>query len=423
MSLAEKTTFRVCQPLVAVVVLLICVATSTAAAPEEPIDPVRGRSLMQKFQRGEPLTAEESAYLDRVRAEIRRRQADRAARIATNAPTAHAGRSNLVPLTELTNFYKGQDGGLYGAGRNEPPPEHRAAWIKACQQVRPLDQDGHPSAQGKIVLLTLGFSNTSLESEDFVRTGTADPQKSPSVVLVNGAIGGRAAVMWAYDGSDLLPATEQARLDSEMDVLHMPKSHRRARKVPDEKDTWPTVDLRLKDAGVSPAQVQAVWMKHVEAGAAALGEFPAHSKALEEDMVDILIIAKRRFPNLRVAFFSSRTFGGWASPTAGSPEPYAYETAFAVRGVLQRQINGDPLLNWDPPRGEVKAPVAIWGPYLWACGDRPRKMDGLVWSEGDVRANDHMHPSEAGCRKVTDLLLKFLKTDPGTRLWFCKPGA
>jgi hypothetical protein len=34
-----------------------------------------------------------------------------------------------------------------------------------------------------------------------------------------------------------------------------------------------------------------------------------------------------------------------------------------------------------------------------------------------------MHPSEAGCQKVTEQLLKFLKTDPGARLWFLKPGA
>jgi hypothetical protein len=396
------------------------------AADEAPIDPVRGRALMQKYQRGETLTPEESAYLDRVRAEIRRRMAQKHATnpaVATNAPANLADWSSLVPLTDLTNTYKGQDGGLYGAGQNEPPAAHRSAWLKACGRVQPLDAGGHPAKDGKIVLLTVGFSNTHMESEDFVRTGSADPQKAPSVVLVDGAIGGRAAVMWAYDGSDRLPKAEQERLDHEMDVLHMPKAHRGNRQVPEDKDTWPTLELRLKQAGVTPAQVQAVWMKHVEAGAAALGEFPAHAKALEADLADILVIAKQRLPNLRVAFFSSRTYGGWAKPTAGSPEPYAYEGGFAVRWVLQRQIRGDPLLNYDPACGEVKAPVALWGPYLWACGDRPRKTDGLVWTLQDVRSNDHMHPSEAGCQKVTEQLLKFLKTDPGARLWFLKPGA
>ncbi|MGD0258369.1 MAG: hypothetical protein ABSD29_00925 [Verrucomicrobiota bacterium] len=410
----------------AAVMLTMLAGGALLAADDAGIDPVRGRALMEKWQRGEALTPEESAYLDRVRAEIRRRTAQKRAAnqpTGTNAPAVQADWSRLVPLTDLTNTYKGQDGGLYGGGKNEPPAAHRSAWLKACAQVQPLGAGGHPARDGKIVLLTVGFSNTHLESEDFVRTGSAAPQKAPSVVLVDGAIGGRAAVMWAYDGSDRLPQAEQERLDHEMDVVHMAKTHRGGRRVPEEKDTWPTVELRLKEAGVTPAQVQAVWMKHVEAGAAALGEFPAHAKALEADLADILVIAKQRFPNLRVAFFSSRTYGGWARPTAGSPEPYAYETGFAVRWLVQRQINGDPGLNWNPARGEVKAPVAVWGPYLWACGDRPRKTDGLVWTEQDVRSNDHMHPSEAGCRKVTEQLLKFLKTDPGARLWFLKPGA
>ncbi len=348
-----------CWLRIAAVVLIVMAGGTLFGADDAPIDPVRGRALMQKSQRGETLTPEESAYLDRVRAEIHRRIAQKRGTAPPAADTASVARvdwSSLVPLTDLTKTYKGQDGGLYGAGQNEPPLAHRSAWVKACAQVQPLDAAGRPARDGKIVLLTVGFSNTHLESEDFVRTGSADAQKSPSVVLVDGAIGGRAAVMWAYDGSDRLPKAEQERLDHEMDVLHMPKLHRGNRQVPEDRDTWPTLELRLKQAGVTPAQVQAVWMKHVQAGAVALGEFPAHAKALEADLADILVIAKQRLPNLRVAFFSSRTYGGWAKPTAGSPEPCAYESGFAVRALLQRQINGDPLLNYDAARGEVKAP-------------------------------------------------------------------
>ena len=115
-----------------------------------PSTPVRGRALMQKYQRGETLTPEESAYLDRVRAEIRRRTAQKRAAnppAATNAPANLADWSSLVPLTDLTNTYKGQDGGLYGAGQNEPPAAHRSAWLKACAQVQPLDAEGHPAKQ------------------------------------------------------------------------------------------------------------------------------------------------------------------------------------------------------------------------------------------------------------------------------------
>lgn len=410
---------------------LLLAAATLALGPgwadtnEPPIDVARGRALMQKWQRGESLTPVENAYLDRVRREIQRRSVQQpAVRRSGSGGAARvpADWTRLVPIPDLKTNYHGEDGGLYGGGRNDPPEAHRAAYLKASAQVRPLDATGQPARDGRIVLLTLGFSNTSIESEDFVRVGSADAQKSPAVVLVNGAIGGRAAVMWAYDGSDSLPPAEQARLDREMDVLRMPKTGRRTRVVPEDRDTWPTVERRLRQAGVTPAQVQAVWMKHVEAGAAALGEFPTHARALQADLADILIIARKRFPNLRVALLSSRTYGGWAAPNAGSPEPYAYESGFAVRWVLQDQIRGNPRLNYDATRGEVRAPVAIWGPYLWACGDRQSAADGLTWTEQDVRSNDHMHPSDAGSRKVTNLLLQFLKTDTGARRWFSKPA-
>jgi hypothetical protein len=69
----------------------------------------------------------------------------------------------------------------------------------------------------------------------------------------------------------------------------------------------------------------------------------------------------------------------------------------------------------------VNAPLVLWGPYLWACGNAPRRFDGLHWSEHDVRA-DHLHPNEAGSKKTTTLLLNFAKTNEETSRWFLKPG-
>lgn len=63
----------------------------------------------------------------------------------------------------------------------------------------------------------------------------------------------------------------------------------------------------------------------------------------------------------------------------------------------------------------------LWGPYLWAQGDTPRKQDGLTWTQTDVRA-DRLHPNESGSRKTTALLLNFFKTNEGTSRWFLKPA-
>jgi len=407
--------------------LLVCVGAQFALAAEPPIDVEHGKQLMRKFQAGETLTPEEQAYLDRVRQEIRKRAAGKRSGPSSKgaAPRPFVVSTNdwsaLVPITEMTSSYKGEDGGLYGGGKNEPPEAHRVAHLKESDKIRPLDANGQPADDGKIGLITIGFSNPSIESEDFKRVADADPQKSPRVVLVNGCIGGRSAVMWAWDGAAVLPKAEQERLDKEMDVVHMPKGIRKSSPGL-EKDTWPTLAKRIETAGLSPKQVQACWLKHVEANPKPLGEFPAHARALQADITAILQIARHYYPNLRVVYFSSRTFGGWSGRESGSPEPYAYESCFGTRWVVQSQIRGGAQLNYDPARGEVKAPLVLWGPYLWACGNSPRKLDGLTWTESDVRA-DRLHPNDAGCKKTTSLLLNFFKTDVGTSRWFLKPGA
>ncbi|MBX6313478.1 MAG: hypothetical protein IRY99_11265, partial [Isosphaeraceae bacterium] len=129
-------------------------------------------------------------------------------------------------------------------------------------------------------------------------------------------------------------------------------------------------------------------------------------------------IAKERFPNLRIAYLSSRTYGGYAS-TPLNPEPYAYQSGFAVKWLIEKQIEGAPELNYDPERGPVKAPWLSWGPYLWADGVKPR-ADGLSYIRSDF-AGDGTHPAPNGAReKVARLLLDFLKTDPTARPWFLK---
>ena len=409
------------------VLLLASVCVLFAAEDNAPIDVQRGRQLMQKYQRGETLTPEEQRYLDRVKAEIRKRASGKQSGAAPAAGAQRAIAVNpddwkgLVPITDMNAPYKGEDGGLYGEGRNEPPAAHRAAHLRESEQVVPRDANGVPAAEGKIGLITIGFSNSSIESEAFKQVADADPQKSSRVVIVNGCQGSRSAAMWAWDGADVLPKAEQERLDQEMDLLHMPKENRRTRSGV-AKDTWPTLAQRIAAAGLSPRQVQVCWLKHVEANAKPLGEFPAHARALQADITAILRIARHHYPNLRIVYLSSRTFGGWSGRASGSPEPYAYESGFGTRWVVQSQICGDASLNYDPARGVVRAPLVLWGPYLWACGSAPRRLDGLTWTQDDVRA-DQLHPNESGCAKTTMLLLNFFKTNEGTRRWFLQPGA
>ena len=289
----------------------------------------------------------------------------------------------LVPLTDMGDSrYRGFQGGLYGGGKNAPPPAHVALARRQLARIEPLGPDGSPSADGKIVLISIGMSNTTMEFGSFKEIADASPLKSPNVLIVDTAQGGRTAAAWANS----LP--EGARSESGGTV-------------------WDEADRRIKAAGATPAQVQAVWIK--VAGR-------VRSGWLEEyrgDLVKIACLARARYPSLKIAYFSSRIYAGYAT-TRLNPEPWSYEGGFAVQQVIQQQMSGDSRLSVE----DGKAPVLLWGPYLWADGIKPRKLDGLIWNRSDFAA-DGTHPSRAGRGKVARMLLKFFTTDPLARSWFC----
>jgi hypothetical protein len=330
-----------------------------------PADPARARQIEQALR-----TLQQSLI-----------QAGRAPRPA-NVPAPRAS-TGLVPLTDLvTGTYLGKPGGLY-PGSNSRPPAHEEAGLKIAATVRPLDAKGEPADDGKIVLLALGMSNTTQEFSRFKPRADSDPAKNPKLVIVDGAQGGMTA-----------------------DIIARPES-------PRGRQFWQTVEDRLARAGVTPRQVQVVWLK--EAIAVPSGEFPRHPRLLEEELAQDVRVARERFPNLKLAYLSSRIYAGYAV-TPLNPEPFAYESGFAVKWLIERQIEGAPDLNFDPARGPVKAPWLAWGPYLWADGTRPRS-DGLTYDQSDL-ALDGTHPAPSGREKVARLLLDFFKTDATARPWF-----
>ena len=356
--------------------LAVIIAAQFAWAQDKPIDWHRARELFWREQRGEKLNADEQQYLDEAKGQRAHRGTDRSEREPVR-PAEH-----FTPLTELTGEYQGQDGGLYGGGRNEPPPELAAAAAREAAAIKPLDKEGRVADDGRIVLLSIGMSNTTQEFSTFKRLADADPRTSPALVIVDAAQGGRDAPAWS-----------------------------RA-----EAETWRVADQRLASANVTPQQVQVVWVKQAIAGPRA--GFPAGADRLREHLAEIVRLAKARYPNLRLAFLSSRIYAGYARSRL-NPEPYAYESAFAVRELIQKQLGSDPSLNADAARGAVRAPLLLWGPYLWADGATPRKSDGLFYAPEDL-GPDGTHPSPSGREKVARQLLDFFTSNPYARPWFTK---
>ena len=91
-----------------------------------------------------------------------------------------------------------------------------------------------------------------------------------------------------------------------------------------------------------------------------------------------------------------RALSGFPVSAQLNPEPYAYESAFAVRSLILAQIGKkDPALNYDADKGPVKSPILLWGPYLWADGVKGREGDALVYKREDL-GGDGTHPNPFG---------------------------
>lgn len=336
------------------------------------IDWDKAKSLYQRRQRGEQLSPEDQAYLNRALA------ARGASRAGNRPANQRKSPEHMTPLCDMTaaDRYEGEDGGLYGGGHNTPPEAHRKAALAQLARICPLNADGQPDPNGTIALVSISMSNATQEFSRFKQIADESPLKSAKVTIVDCAQGGQAMAQW----------------------------------VPPDGRPWQEAKRRLENAHVSLPQVQVAWVKL--ANVAPTGSLPEHCQKLEKDTLAVLQNARAVFPNLRIAYLGSRIYAGYAV-TGLNPEPYAYEGAFAVRWLIQRQIKGDPEL------AEVKAPLLLWGPYLWADGTQGRKIDKLVYGRSDL-GGDGTHPSDSGRQKVATLLLDFFTKDPLAKPWFAK---
>ncbi len=298
---------------------------------------------------------------------------------------AHPSREStgLIPLPDLgKGTYEGEQGGLYPGGVNSPPPAHLRAGIALAKTIVPLDAEGRPSNDGKIVLISVGMSNTTMKFQAFQRLAAEQHDLNPKLVLVDGAQGSQVAWITSKPGTPF----------------------------------WDVVSERLNAAGVTNKQVQAAWLLQANPGPNA--GFPAEMKELQRNIEDTLHVMHDKFPNLKITYLSSRTYAGYATSPL-NPEPYAYENGFAVKWVIADQIAGKPEMNYDASKGAVRVPWVEWGPYLWADGVKPNKS-GLSYTREDYSMEDGTHPTPSGRMKVATRLMEFLKTDETSRGWFLR---
>lgn len=325
----------------------------------------------------------------------------------TTSVTLALTTPSFTPLNDLgAGLYNDQfQGGLYPGGSNVMPFTHHAAGRATARHIWPRDVAGNPDLDGSYALLSIGMSNTTQEfcsgnsqvgcaAYSFMGQAAVHPVvNTESLVIVNGAKGGKSAAFW----------------DS-----------------PDDEDYDRVRDQVLSAEGLTEQQVAAAWVKVANPRPeASLPEATADAYLLVEQMGNIARALKTRYPNIQQAYYSSRIYAGYAT-TMKNPEPYAYESGFAVKWLIEAQINQMNGGGIDPIAGNLNyldgtAPWLAWGPYMWADGLNPRS-DGLTWEPGNFN-NDGTHPSETGREKVGVQLLNFFLSDPHSQSWFLSASA
>ena len=277
---------------------------------------------------------------------------------------------DLTPLTDLGPAqYLGFAGGLCTDRKNEPPSVYAETGVALGATVQPLDRNGEPSLSGKVAMISIGMSNTSHEFLQFIQL--ADARKNSSLVMIDAAREGAAATEIAVPYGDY----------------------------------WTHVNRQLQGSEISAPQVQVVWLK--TALARDRRSFPENARLLQRTLRSIVEILSAKFPQLKLVYISSRTYGGYSESDL-SPEPGAYESGFGVKWFIEECINNS--------RPDRSIPWISWGPYLWANGLTPRS-DGLIWKRSDFEP-DGVHMSAQGALKVATMLLEFFQKDITAKPWF-----
>jgi hypothetical protein len=315
--------------------------------------------------------------------------------------TAHS--DDLIPLNDLgpRPYRLGYIGGLYENGSNQIPADHLADGLRFAQRIEPLDANGQPSPDGKIGLITIGngdtdrvicspFRGVPCESGSFTSMVANNPRVNPAVAVVNAAYDD-----FTLTNNHLTPVLDNVKVQ------------------------------QLDPAGLTEQQVQVAWLQmsyehpSVDIDCACGSDYN-----LKVDIGETLRALNARYPNLHIAYLSSRPFAGY-SPDAWNTEPFAYDTAITMRIMIfdqLEQVRYNAVWN-DTRVGPInynkgEAPWIAWGPYMWANGTTPRS-DGLTWQPEDY---DGEFLSAQGAHKAATLLFDFLMTDPTARLWFPATG-
>ncbi|MBK7036976.1 MAG: hypothetical protein IPH42_11745 [Bacteroidetes bacterium] len=312
--------------------------------------------------------------------------------------TLNCGNDNsgLIPLTDLgTGFYEGIQGGLYPGGSNTRPAVHQQKGIDISHTIEPLNDAGTVSYDnGQVLFIGMGGSNASNAYNMFIDTMKHYDWKGTSQCMnVKGLFYG------GKDLHDMIDTTSTFYWDELQGRLF------------NRNDTW--------------EQVQIVWI--LEQSELDTPDIAYYIDYVADQYTTLMHVMLDSMPNLKMVYLSGFHYTGYTHPEHELydflVEPKGYWGNLAIKELIERQINGDPLLDFEG-EGRV-APYVNWGPYFWADGINPRGGDFLTWPCEDYRDDDTgggFHLEEIGKYKEAKMLINFFETDTVASWWY-KAGA
>lgn len=329
--------------------------------------------------------------------------------VSTGVPNCAAPPTGFTPINDLGTGISpvtGLMGGLYPNGSNFRPAAHNNAGLVLASQIVPLNLAGNADLNnGKIVMLTIGMSNTNMESCELDSLASIDPCVNPKLVIVNGAMGGcTAMIIGASNPNDPCYSYYNTY--------------------------WNNVNTQLGSNGVNANQVEVIWYKNTnQAGPSpcypAPGSPQIFADSIRVQTKRIMHDIKQRFPNVKLCYIASRISARYSCSSctnAGlNPEPYAYWQGWSMKELIQDQINGDPQLQYSGQG--ANSPWLSWGVYMWSDGNIPQSGNpNISWNCPADLAPDGTHPSLSGARKIGNLLLCNFKNDSTSFPWFTATG-
>ena len=188
----------------------------------------------------------------------------------------------------------------------------------------------------------------------------------------------------------------------------------------------------LAPMGLTEAQIQVVWLQTVLRGPRVNGYVtlaeslstgaPSYAAYLQGATADVLRTLRIVYRNLKMVFMSNGNYMGYQAPGLDQqPPPFDYEIGFAVKGVIEAQIEQMRTGIVNPVTGNLDynsgiAPLVVWCDDIWVNDAIPRS-DGFQWFREDSR-EDGAHPAVPGIAKVATRMLDIFLTSPYSQPWF-----